>query len=80
MLEVDIAVQEELAQRIDDVLGRRVPLLLLSRDLGMRCVERVADRMAPLLGWDATQRAAEVALYRDAVALATAFRSSPPSA
>ena len=77
MLEVDIAVQEELAQRIDDVLGRRVPLLLLSRDLGLACVERVADRMAPLLGWTAEQRAAEVAHYRDAVGLATAFRGGP---
>ena len=80
MLEVDIAVQEELALRIDDVLGRRVPLLLLSRDLGLACVERVADRMAALLGWDAAQRAAEVANYRDAVSLATAFRSEKPAA
>ena len=73
-LEVDIAVQEELAQRIEDVLGRRVPLLLLARDLGQSCIERVADRMAPLLGWDDAQRAAEVAHYRDAVALACQFR------
>lgn len=79
MLEVDIAVQEELAQRIDDVLGRRVPLLLLARDAGLGCLAAVADRMARLLGWDAARRTAELAHYRDVVALSRSFRNPSPA-
>jgi len=75
MLEVDIAVEEELAQRIDDVLGRRVPLLLLARDAGLGCLDAVAERMARRLGWDAARKSAEVAHYRDIVGLSRSFRT-----
>ncbi|HNN96352.1 MAG TPA: glycerol-3-phosphate dehydrogenase/oxidase [Pseudomonadota bacterium] len=75
MLEVDIAVEEELAQRIDDVLGRRVPLLLLARDAGLGCLDAVAERMARRLGWDAARKSAELAHYRDIVGLSRSFRT-----
>ena len=75
MLEVDIAVEEELAQRIDDVLGRRVPLLLLARDAGLGCLDAVAERMAARLGWDAARKSAELAYYRDIVGLSRSFRT-----
>lgn len=75
MVEVDVAVRDELAQRIEDVLGRRVPLLLLARDQGLGCLAVVADRMAALLGWTAAERDAEVAHYRGIVDLSREYRS-----
>jgi glycerol-3-phosphate dehydrogenase len=75
MVEVEVAVQEEEALRLDDVLERRLPLLLLSRDQGLGCAEQVAQRMAELLGWSPDRTAAELAEYRDVVAQSRAFRS-----
>jgi glycerol-3-phosphate dehydrogenase len=74
LAEVDVAVLQEEAQRLDDVLSRRLPLLLLSRDQGLSCAERVADRMAELLGWTPEQRASELATYRRTVELSRRFR------
>ena len=39
------------------MLARRVPLLLVSRDQGLGVCERVAARLAPILGWDAATTA-----------------------
>ncbi len=77
--EVDVAVEEDGALRLDDVLARRLPLLIRARDQGLGCVERVAARMAPLLQWTAAQTAAEIAHYRDTVALSRQFQTPPPS-
>jgi len=40
----------------------------------------VAARMAPLLGWSTEETAAEVAHYRDVVALSRQFRQPDPAA
>jgi glycerol-3-phosphate dehydrogenase len=77
--EVDLAVTEDSALHLDDVLGRRLPLLIRARDQGLGCAERVARRMARLLGWSAEQTAAEVAHYRDLVALSREFLTAPPA-
>lgn len=74
LCEVDVAVREEEALRLEDVLARRLPLLLLARDQGLGCAERVAQRMAELLGWSQERTAAELAHYRDVVALSRQFR------
>jgi glycerol-3-phosphate dehydrogenase len=75
--EVDWAIAEEEAQRLDDVLGRRVPLILWARDQGLGCASAVADRMASRLGWSDSRRQAEVANYRKQVALSQQFRTVP---
>jgi glycerol-3-phosphate dehydrogenase len=72
--EVDLAVNEDSALRLDDVLARRLPVLIRARDQGLGCAERVAQRMAPLLGWSAVEIAAEVEHYREVVALSRQFR------
>jgi glycerol-3-phosphate dehydrogenase len=77
MAEVDWAVSEEEAQRLDDVLGRRLPLILWARDQGLGCAETVADRMATKLGWSDARRQAEVTHYRRQVALSQQFRPVP---
>jgi glycerol-3-phosphate dehydrogenase len=64
LAQVDVAVDEEQAQTVEDVLGRRVPLLLRARDQGLRASVEVARRMAHKLGWDPARTENEVARYR----------------
>lgn len=67
--EIDFAAQHDLAITLEDVLGRRVPLLLTSRDQGLSVCEQVADRLAELLGWDAAERQRNLDEYCHEVAL-----------
>jgi glycerol-3-phosphate dehydrogenase len=74
--EIDFAVEHDLARTIDDVLTRRVPLLLVGRDQGLDVLDRVADRIAARLGWDADRRTAELDRYRATVADSRRFRNA----
>jgi glycerol-3-phosphate dehydrogenase len=74
MVQVDVAAEEELAATVEDVLGRRVPLLLRARDQGLAAAEPVARRLATRLGWDDARAAAEVEKYRAVVAGTRRFR------
>jgi glycerol-3-phosphate dehydrogenase len=76
MAQVDVAVDEEQALTVDDVLGRRVPLLLRARDQGLGAVDRVAARMGQKLGWSPSKIAAEADAYRAIVAVTRQFRKS----
>lgn len=69
LAQVDWAVREELASRLSDVFVRRTQLFFRDRAQGLDAAERVADRMAALLGWDAARRNAELTEYRAEVAL-----------
>ena len=69
--EIEFAATHDLARTVEDVLARRVPLLLVGRDQGLEVCERVADVLAARLGWSPAQRTqmldefcAEVALSR----------------
>jgi glycerol-3-phosphate dehydrogenase len=73
--QVDVAVEEELAATIVDVLVRRTQLFYRDFDQGLGCAPRVADRMAELIGWDAARREAELDRYRDEVARSRRWRS-----
>ena len=70
-------IASDLAQRLDDVLCRRMPLLLLARDQGLACAEQVARRMAAIRGWTDERTAKELATYRDSVELSRQFRKVP---
>ena len=61
--EVVHAVQSEWALTLGDVLLRRTAVGL-SACQALDCVDRVADRMAGLLGWDPDRRHDEVEAYR----------------
>lgn len=74
--EIDFAVQHDLAVTLEDVLGRRVPLLLTSRDQGLSVCERVADRMAELCGWDEALRRRNLDEYCAEVALSRRWRTA----
>lgn len=77
--EIDFAVTEDLAVTVEDVLARRVPLLLTSRDQGLSVCEAVAARMAELLAWDAALLARNLEEYRAEVALSRRWRQAAAS-
>ncbi|TMQ02592.1 MAG: glycerol-3-phosphate dehydrogenase [Deltaproteobacteria bacterium] len=74
--EVEFAVSHDLARTVEDVLARRVPLLLVSRDQGLGVSDRIADAIGARLGWSAAQRARMLDDYRAEVALSRRWRSA----
>ena len=70
-----VAVDEEQALTLEDTLGRRLPLLLKSRDQGLAASTKVAQRMGEKLGWSASRVEAEIALYRGVVERSRKFRT-----
>lgn len=58
--EVVHAVAREGARTVQDVLARRIRAVFEADDSGEAAAPRVAELMAPLLGWDAERSAAEV--------------------
>jgi glycerol-3-phosphate dehydrogenase len=67
--EVDFAASHDLARTVEDVLARRVPLLLVSRDQGLGVCDRVATQLAKKLGWDDATKTAMIEEYKAEVAL-----------
>jgi glycerol-3-phosphate dehydrogenase len=62
------AVRYEMALSLDDVLSRRTRCRLLGRDATAAAAEDVADLLGRQLGWSESERAAEVARFRAALA------------
>jgi glycerol-3-phosphate dehydrogenase len=74
--EVAYAVTHEGALHAEDVLARRVRLLIESSDAGLSAAPEVTAIMAGLLGWNRRRRTAELRRYRDyATANAAALRA-----
>lgn len=73
--QVDEAVDVEFARTLDDVLSRRIPLVLRARDQGLGIAEKVAARLATKLAWSPERTQAELARYRAVVASSRAFRA-----
>ncbi len=74
--EVAYAVTHEGALHVEDVLARRVRLLIESADAGLSAAPEVVAIMAGLLGWNRRRRAAELRRYLDfAAANAAALRA-----
>ena len=74
LAQVDEAVEAELAATLEDVLARRVPLLLRARDQGLGAAAVVARHMGQRLGWTEAAVAAQVQQYQRTVAASRAFR------
>ncbi|MGB5811581.1 MAG: glycerol-3-phosphate dehydrogenase [Polyangiales bacterium] len=72
--QIDWAVNEELAASVADVMIRRTQLFYRDPDQGLGVVEKVADRLAALIGWDAAERARHVDAYKARVALSRRWR------
>ena len=78
LAQVDVAVDEEQAQTVEDVLGRRVPLLLRARDQGLAAARKVAERMALKLAWTPAETERQATRYREIVGVTRQFRSESP--
>jgi glycerol-3-phosphate dehydrogenase len=77
--EVAYAVTHEGARHAEDVLARRVRLLIESADAGLAAAPEVVAIMAGLLGWNRRRRAAELRRYQEfATANAAALRAPAP--
>jgi len=72
--EIEFAARRDLARTVEDVLARRVPLLLVSRDQGLGVCDQVAAMLARLHGWDDATIAQQLAEYRAEVALSRRWR------
>ena len=75
--EVAYAVTHEGALHVEDVLARRVRLLIESPDAGASAAPEVAAIMAGLLGWNRRRRAAELRRYLDFASANAAALSAP---
>ena len=58
-----IAIEHELACTLGDLLIRRTHVAYETRDNGRATARRVADFVAPLLGWDAAAKDREIVRY-----------------
>jgi glycerol-3-phosphate dehydrogenase len=77
--EVAYAVTHEGALHAEDVLARRVRLLIESADAGVSAAPEVVAIMAGLLGWNRRRRATELRRYQDyAAANSAALRAPAP--
>ncbi|MBO0820650.1 MAG: glycerol-3-phosphate dehydrogenase/oxidase [Nocardiopsaceae bacterium] len=77
--EVAYAVTHEGALHIEDVLARRVRLLIESPDAGVQAAAEVGAIMGGLLGWGRRRRAAEVRRYAEFAETSTEALRSPAS-
>lgn len=73
--QVDEAVEVEMACTLDDVMSRRIPLILRARDQGLGIAPKVAERMAQKLAWSPERTAKELEQYRAAVASSRAYKA-----
>ncbi len=74
--EIEFAAKHDLARTVDDVLARRVPLLLVSRDQGLGVCERVAAIVGAVLAWTPDHTTQMIAEYRAEVALSRRWRTT----
>ncbi len=74
LVQVDWAIEWELAARLPDVLVRRTQLFYRDHDQGLGAAPLVARRMAALLGWSDERLAEEIALYEQIVARSRRWR------
>jgi glycerol-3-phosphate dehydrogenase len=75
--EVSYAVTHEGALHAEDVLARRVRLLIESADAGTLAAPEVVAIMGGLLGWNRRRRAAELRRYQDFAAGNAAALAAP---
>jgi glycerol-3-phosphate dehydrogenase len=77
--EVAYAVTHEGALHAEDVLARRVRLLIEAADAGVSAAPAVVAIMAGLLGWNRRRRATELRRYQDYAAANTAALAAVPA-
>jgi glycerol-3-phosphate dehydrogenase len=71
---VDWAIQEELAQTLEDLMVRRTQLYFRDGNQGLDVAPRIAEHMQALLGWTDARREEELSAYRAEVARSRRWR------
>jgi glycerol-3-phosphate dehydrogenase len=66
-VEAVYAASHEGALHLDDILARRTRISIEHCDRGVAAAHDAAELVAPVLGWDAERKAAEVELYLERV-------------
>jgi glycerol-3-phosphate dehydrogenase len=74
MAQVDFGVDEELAATVSDIMIRRTQIFFRDFDQGLGAVEKVANRMASLIGWSDDERQRWLDAYRAEVALSRRWK------
>jgi glycerol-3-phosphate dehydrogenase len=76
MAQVDFGVHEELAASVSDVMIRRTQIFFRDYQQGLGSVEKVANRMAELIGWSEEEKQRSIDEYKAAVALSQKWKES----
>jgi glycerol-3-phosphate dehydrogenase len=71
--QVRFAVSSEMARTVDDFLVRRTEIYYTDMQQGLSVAEKVAEIMGDMLGWDSGERARQVKVYQDTVALSRRY-------
>ena len=76
MAQVDFGVREELAASVSDVMIRRTQIFFRDLQQGLGSVEKVATRMAQLIGWSDEERRKSIDDYKAEVALSQRWKEA----
>ncbi|MBW2223910.1 MAG: hypothetical protein JRF54_06750 [Deltaproteobacteria bacterium] len=76
MAQVDFGVQEELAASVSDILIRRTQILFRDFDQGLGAADKVANRLAELIGWSAEEKQKSIDYYKSEVALSRQWKKA----
>ncbi len=74
MAQVAFAVREEMAASVSDVMIRRTQIFFRDRQQGLGSVDKVANRMAELIGWSEEEKQRSIDAYKAEVALSQRWR------
>jgi glycerol-3-phosphate dehydrogenase len=74
MAQVDFGVREELAASVSDLMIRRTQIFFRDSDQGLGAVEKVATRMAHLIGWSDEEKQKSVDDYKAEAALSQRWK------
>lgn len=74
MAQIDFGVREEMAASVSDILIRRTQIFFRDHDQGLGSVDKVADRMAELIGWSDTEKQKSIEAYKGEVALSRKWK------
>jgi glycerol-3-phosphate dehydrogenase len=76
MAQVDFGVREELAASVSDIMIRRTQIFFRDRQQGLASVQKVANRMAELIGWSDEEKQRSIEDYEAEVALSQKWKEA----
>ena len=74
MAQVDFGVREELAATVSDIMIRRTQIYFRDFEQGLGSIEKVAARMAELIGWSDDEKKKSIEDYEAEVALSRKWK------